>query len=100
MIHEIWENLTQGIFNYAMDSYNILGIWLYPLLFIGIIGYVYASMQSVTVGIIGILLTIGIFGATTQIFQEVPMLVQLLYIITILGLTLLLVGLFIKRSRS
>ena len=99
MAFEIFENLTQGIFEYSIDAFNIMGIWFMPLVFLGLIGYVYAAMQSITVAIVGIIITLGIFAATTQIFANVPILVQLFYIITVLGLTLLLVGLFIKKRR-
>ena len=99
MAYEIFENITQGVFEYSIDAFNIMGLWFMPLVFLGIIGYIYAAMQSVTVAIVGIIITLGIFAATSQIFENVPVLVQLFYIITVLGLCLLLTGLFIKKRR-
>ena len=98
MLHPIWENLTNGFINYSLDSYNILGIWLYPLLLLGIVGYIYASMHSITVAVVGIIITIGVFASTSMIFVNVPIITQFLYIIVVLGICMLLVGVFIKRT--
>lgn len=100
MIHEIWENFTRSVFEYAINAYDVLDPWFYPLIFLGIIGYFYAGMQSITVAVVGILITFGVYATTTNIFADVEPFVQLAYIITVLGIMLLLVGVFIKRSRS
>jgi len=96
MSFDIWSNF-QNIFTYATDSFSKLDIWFYPLIFLAIIGWVYASVQSVTVMIVAILITFGLYATTTSIFVDVPDVSLFLYIITLLGLSMLIATLFIKR---
>lgn len=93
----IWDSFYQGMIDYAMSSYDPLGIWKYPAVFIGIIGFVYAATQSLVVAVVGIIFTFVIYGATTTIFVDVPDVTLFLYIITVMGIALLLTALFIKR---
>ena len=96
MSFEIWEEF-QNIFTYAKDTFYRLDIWFYPLLFLAIIGWVYATTQSVTVAIVAIIITFGLYATTTSIFVDVPDLDLFLYLVVLLGLTLLIGSLFIKR---
>lgn len=96
----IWDDFNSGMLQYAIDAFNAIDIWFWPFVFIGIIGYLYAAMESVTVAVVGILITFGLFATTTSIFADVPELSQFLYIIAIIGITLLITALFIKRMRS
>ena len=93
----LWDNFTSGFIDYAMSAYDGFGVWKYPLLFFAMIGYVYGTMQSITVTIIAVLFTLGIYGATTNIFADVPDLTLFLYIVTIVGIALLITAIFIKR---
>ena len=95
----IWTNFTRSIPQYAVDAYAAVDPWFYPILFIGIIGFIYTSMNSITVAIIAILITFGIFATTTSIFTEVSELTQFLYIITVVGLTMLIVTLILNKRR-
>lgn len=98
---DIWTNFTRGVPEYATDAFAAIDPWFYPLILFGIIGYIYTSMQSVTSAIIGILITLGLFTVTTSIFaaEGVPMMTQFLYIVTLIGLTMLILSLLLRRSR-
>ena len=95
----LWSNFTDGFIDFGMSAYGSLEPWVYPLVFIGIIGFVYATMKSITVTVVAIIFTLGIYGATTNIFNEVPDLNLFLYIISIIGIALLITALFIKRRQ-
>lgn len=93
----IWTGFMDGLIDYGMSAFDPLGIWKYPLLLVAIIGYVYACTQSVTVAVVAIIITFAAYGTTTNVFAYVPDISLFLYIVTIMGITLLLVTLFIKR---
>ena len=93
----LWGNFSSGFLDYAMSAYSSLEPWVYPFIFVGILGYIYATMQSVTVVVVGIIFTLGIFAVTTNVFVDVPDVSLFLYIVSILGITLLITALFIKR---
>lgn len=96
----IWDSFIQGIFDYGMSAYDPFGIWKYPLIILGIIGFVYATMESAIVAIIAIVFSLTIYGATTDIFNDVPDINLFMYIITIVGIALLLTVLFIKNRSA
>jgi hypothetical protein len=96
---DIWTNFTNSIPEYATDAFSAVDPWFYPILFAGIIGFIYSSMNSVTTAIIGILITFGIFATTTSIFVDTPEVTQLLYIITVVGLTMLITTLVLNKRR-
>ena len=93
----LWDNFTNGILDYAMGAYSSMSPWHYVLLVVGFIGFVYAVMQSVTVTVVAIIFTFGIYAITTDIFADVPDLTLFFYIVTVVGITLLIGTLFYKR---
>jgi len=84
---DIWTNFTRSVPEYATDAFAAIDPWFYPLMLFGIIGYIYGCMSSVISAIIAIFITLGLFAVTTSIFEQTPQLVQILYIITVIGLT-------------
>ena len=94
---DIWTNFSQGIFSYSLDAYGNLQPWFYPLVFIGIIGYVYTATHSVITAIVAILITFGLYGTTTDIFNTTPDFVLLMNIIVLVGVSTLIFTLFMKR---
>ena len=58
-----------GLLNYSMQAYvGILGVFTYPLIFCGIIGYVYMKQQSVIAAAVATLILfaafdVGVLGA-------------------------------------
>lgn len=98
MVFPIFENISSDIFGYAVDAFSPIDPWFWPFVFLGVIGYIYAAMQSITVAVVGILVTMGVFATTSNVFADVSIVSQFLYIITILGITLLIVGVLIHRQ--
>ena len=63
-----WTEINSNWINYAISGYETLfGGWVYPLLFMGVIGYVYAINKSAIAAAVAICIIFGIFG-TTAIF--------------------------------
>lgn len=99
MALDIWQNFSSDIFGFAMSAFSPLEPWLYPFIFLGIIGYIYSAMESITVTVVAILITFGIFAGTTSIFESVPQISQFLYIVSVIGITMLIATLIIKKRR-
>lgn len=93
----MWGNFSSGIFEYAMDAYSSLEPWTYPLIFIGIIGYVYTATHSVITAIAAILITFGIYAATTNVFVDVPDVSLLMSLISLIGISALIFTLFARK---
>jgi len=93
----LWDSLMEGFIDYGMSAYDGFGVWKYPILFLAVIGFVYATMTSIIVTIVAIIFTFAIYAVTTDIFAGVPDLNLFLYIVSIVGITLLITALFIKR---
>lgn len=96
----IWENFSTDIVGYATSAYSSVEPYFWPLIFIGIIGYIYAGMQSVIVAVVGILITFGLFATTTSIFEAVPQITQFFYIVTVIGICMLIAAIIIHKRRS
>ncbi len=57
-----------GIIEYSMSAYvGILGVFTYPLLFCGIIGYVYMKQQSVIAAAVATLILFTAFDIATGV---------------------------------
>lgn len=95
MALEFWDSFVSDIMGYWIDGYANTEPYLFPFLFLGVIGFIYASVQSITVTVIIIIITMSLFGSS--FFAGIPNMTDFLYIITLLGISLLLVTLFIKR---
>ena len=99
MPYSIFENLSSGIRDFSMAAFSSVEPFTWPLFFIGIIGFIYAGMHSLVVAVVGILITLGTFVGTTTIFTDIPELTQFLYIISIIGIALLLAMVVIKTRQ-
>jgi len=86
-----------GIINYSMQSYiNILNAFTYPLIFCGIIGYVYMKQQSVIAAAITTLILFAAFDIVTQ----VPAFVMIMHILVTISIGALFLLLFSRwRNR-
>lgn len=93
---EISSNWMQWVFT---GYYKIIGdVWFYPLVFFGIIGYVYALSNSATAAAVIISLVFSIFGIT-GIFSASPEYVQISWIIVIISFSAAFTALFAGRKR-
>lgn len=95
-----WQNLMNGIIEYGFSAYDPLGVWKWPLLFLGIFGFIYGATHSIITTIVGIIGTLAIYGTTTSIFAEVPDVSLFLYAITIVGLAILFTTLFLEWKKG
>lgn len=97
LLFDLWTNFTSnGIFQYALSAYSNLEPWTFPLIFVGIMGYVYVATKSVVAFIVSVFLTLGVFATTTSIFANVEPLNLFLFIVTIFGLSLAIYALIDK----
>jgi len=79
-----------GIIDYSMSAYiGILGVFTYPLIFCGIIGYVYMKQQSVVAAAIATLVLFTAFDVATGV-EGFIMLLHILVTIAVGALFLLL----------
>ena len=96
MVFDMWSNFSGGFFEYAMDAYSNLEPWVYPLILLGVIGYVYTATHSVITAIAAILITFGLY-ATTSVFVDVPDISLFMSLVTIVGISALIFTLFARR---
>jgi len=96
LVFDLWSNFSD-LPEYAIQAFSAVDPWVYPLVFVGIIGFLYTSMNSIMVAVVGILFTLGLFGTSTTIFNDVPEVTMLLYVISIIGVSLLIVTFIVKR---
>lgn len=97
---DIWSNFTRSVPEYAVEAYSTLDPWFYPILLLGIIGYIYTSMHSATAAIVAILITFGLFATSTSIFVDTSEMSILLYLISIVGLAFLVTTLLTQRRSN
>jgi len=91
---DIWSNFSD-MPTYMIDAFGAVDPWFWPLIFIGVIGFLYTASDSVTVAVVGILVTFGLFGATS-VFEGVSEFSMFLYIVALVGISLLIVTAFTK----
>ena len=86
-----------GIVNYSMQAYiGILGAFTYPLMFCGIIGYVYMKQQSV---IAAAMATLVLFAAFDTLILGASVFVMVLHILVTIAIGALFL-LFFTRWRQ
>lgn len=76
--------------------YNVLGVFVWPLIFMAITGYVYLKQQSAVAAAICILLLFAGFG---NVLIGVDLWVNLMHILVALSMTALLL-IFISKRRG
>ena len=86
-----------GIINYSMDAYiGILGVFTYPLIFCGIIGYVYMKQQSVIAAAVA---TLILFAAFDTLVLGTGVFVTIIHILVTIAIGALFL-LFFSRWRN
>jgi len=94
---EFWTNFSNGLIEYAMDAYSNVEPWTYPLIFIGIIGFVYTATHSIITAVAAILIVFGIYATTVNVFENVPDVSLFMYIVTLVGISALIFTLFARK---
>ena len=60
-----WTNVSSNWIDYSMTGYQyVFENWVYPIIFMGIIGYVYAINKSATSAAVVICLIFALFGTS------------------------------------
>jgi len=90
-----WENFTSSIIDYARSAYVDVEPWFYPMLFLGIIGFIYAGMKSLVAAVVGIIIIFATFVGT-GIFEETYETNLFFYIIAIVGIAMLIFAVILK----
>ena len=86
-----------GIINYSMNAYiAILGVFTYPLIFCGIIGYVYTKQQSVIAAAVA---TLILFTAFNTLILKVGIFITVIHILVTIAIGSLFL-LFFSRWRQ
>ena len=99
---DIWQNFTSGIMDYGLQTFAPIDPWFYPLVFVGLIGYVYTALNSVIGAVVAILLTFAVYGASNIVFPEGPVsgISMFLYIIVVVGVSFLLMTVILKYIKK
>ena len=95
-----WTNISGNWTEWILQGYTgiLTDVWLYPVLFMGIIGYVYAITQSATSAAVTIALVFGIFGVT-GVFAGPSEFGFLSWAIVITAFSAAFTALFVGRKR-
>lgn len=91
----IWDSLSSGFFDYAMSAYDSMGDWVYPIIMLGLIGWLFGVTNSVIAAVAGIIVMVGLYG--TSVLVDVPDVLFILYIIVLFGIASLFTVLFVKN---
>ena len=95
MLHN-FTYIQQNLVEWSMQGYiYALGFLAWPLIFSGVVGYVYLKQQSAVAAVVAVLIIFAAFG---NAFVGVDIFVSLMYIITALVMTALLL-VFLSRRR-
>ncbi len=96
-----WSNISSDWIGYIMTGYEyIFGNWVYPIIFLGIVGYVYAVNRSAISAAAGICIVFAAFGVTGIFrFPEIVQFSALAWGITVTSIAGLFVLLFTKKGR-
>ena len=91
-----WTNITTDFMDWSMQGYsNILGVFMWPVIFSAVIGYVYLKQQSAVAAAVAILI---IFAAFSNAMLGVENWTSLMHIFVSLIATALFL-LFLTRMR-
>jgi hypothetical protein len=86
-------------FEYCWSAYDVIGPMKYPLLVLGIVGYVFLYTKSATLAVVTIIVAFSIFGGT-GLFAGSQVMNSFLGTITIVGIASLLLAVIIKKEVS
>lgn len=83
-----------GILDYSMQAYvEILGVFTYPLIFCGIIGYVYMKQQSVVAAAVA---TLVLFAAFDSVIFGAGIFVTIMHILVTIAIGALFLMFFTR----
>jgi hypothetical protein len=87
--------IQQHLIEWCMTGYtNVLGVFVWPLIFTGVLGYVYLKNQSLLMVVAGILMIMAVFG---NALLGVDAWINLLYVFTAIVVAALFLIFFVRR---
>lgn len=87
----------QHLFELSMQGYTtVLGVFVWPLIFMGVIGYVYLKQQSYVAAAVATLVIISTFGNYLIGVDELMILLYLFVALAMTGLILI----FLSKKRE
>jgi len=94
MLHNFtW--IQQHFVEWTMSGYTmVLGVFVWPLIFTGIIGYVYLKNQSLVIAVAAILMIMAVFG---NALVGVDVWINLLYVFSAIVIAVLFLIFFVRR---
>ena len=94
-----YSNISQNWMDFFLGSYKtVMGVWVWPLIFLGIVGYVYAVQKSATAAAVALCIIFGIFGAT-DVLSNAGEFTQFAYLMSVLSIAGAFTALFIKHRK-
>ena len=95
-----WSDITDNWVEYAFTGYsNIFGDWVYPLIFLGLIGYIYCVNKSAFSAAAAICIIFAVFGVTGIFSSPDTMYFTLIsWVILIFSFAGLFVVLIVKKG--
>ena len=96
-----WSNISGDWASWILTGYdNVFGHWTYPLIFLGIIGYVYCINRSAVSAAAAICIIFGVYGITGVFrYGDIAEFSLLSWVITIASFAGLFTTLFTLRRR-
>ena len=94
-----YSNISENWMDFFLGSYKtVMGVWVWPLIFLGIVGYVYAVQKSATAAAVALCLIFGIFGAT-DVLSNAGEFTQFSQIMAVFSIAGAFTALFIKHRK-
>jgi len=96
-----WSNISSNWSEFAISGYDsIFGNWFYPLVFLGIAGYIYCINKSAISTAALICIVFAVFGVTGIFrYPDIAEYSLLSWIVVIVSFSALFTTLFIRRYR-
>lgn len=93
-----FSNFTSGVIDWFLDPFKTyLGEFAYPVLFVSVFVVALGVSRNLGVAVAVLLVTFGLFGSTDA-FNTAPEFSLFFSIIAVIGITALVLMLFIKRE--
>lgn len=90
-----WSYIQGNLTQWLLQGYtNVLGIFVWPIIFTAILGYIYLKNQSLVVVAAGILMVMAVFG---NALVGVDVWINLLYVLTAVIVASLFLIFFVRR---
>ena len=95
-----WTNVSSNWMSWFFTGYFVVigEVWFYPLVFFGIIGYIYALSQSATAAAVAITIMFTVLGVS-GIFSSIPEFTAISAGVTVTSIAAAFVAVFVGRKR-